>query len=497
VLTRRLDQKLLGAFGVVCLVLMLASLAGALFLSRLHSRISVVLTENVDSTQVAADLETTTKDLISLLRGSGPEAGSRTGAIEERNLRVRGLLERAEMLANHPEEEDAVRQITDGLDDYFQRWSERPSVDRAKAQEYDARLAALLESDVLPHCIKLSQFNLGQIKRSEQDNRDFVNTLKWGVLAVGMGGSLGGLILGFTVARRLRHSIGQLSVRIRDAAGRLNREVGSVTVEEQGDLPDLHRQMQIVLEEISRTVDQLQQREHEVLRAEQLSAVGQIAAGVAHELRNPLTAIKMLVQTGLEGESPPGLPAEDLSVIEQSVRRMEQYIQVFLDFARPPRCERRRSDLLVVVRRAVALVEGRARRQKVNLELDLPEQPVPASIDPEQIQQVLVNLLLNALDALPTDGLIQIEVETGDSIVTVRVRDDGPGVPPAIRSRLFEPFITSKPEGVGLGLSICKRLVEAHGGTIDHDCPGPDGGAAVTFTLPLEEEAHALVAGRG
>jgi signal transduction histidine kinase len=490
---------------------MLAALAGALFLSWLHLRISDVLTENVQSTQVAASLEAATKDLIGLLRASTPENGERTREIQERYQTVRRLLQSADDLANHEEEKDAVRQITQGLGHYSQRWEERPNSNTEQVREHDAGLAELLEREVLPPCIELRTFNLGeprclsttddrpigQIERSEEDNRDFVNTLKWGMLAVGMGGSLGGLFLGFVVARRLRHSIGQLSVRIRDAAGRLNRELGSVTLEEQGDLPDLHEQMQHVLVEISRTVDQLQQREHEVLRAEQLAAVGQIAAGVAHELRNPLTAIKMLVQTGLEGAAPPGLPAEDLAVIEQSIRRMEQYIQMFLDFARPPRSERRRSDVVEVVRRAAALVEGRARRQKVTLELDLPALPVPASIDPEQIQQVLVNLLLNALDALPGGGQIDIDVETKPGAVAVCVRDNGPGVPASIRARLFEPFVTSKPDGVGLGLSICKRLVEAHGGAISHVNNGTDGGAVATFTLPVEEEAHALVAGRG
>src|SRR5207244_4036091 len=143
-----------------------------------------------------------------------------------------------------------------------------------------------------------------------------------------------------------------------DAAGRLNREVGSVTFEEKGDLPDLHRQMQGVLEEIESVVQRLQQREHEVLRTEQLAAVGQVAAGVAHELRNPLTSVKMLVQTGMEGDRPPGLPSDDLAIIEREVRRMESCIQTFLDFARPPVSERRVNDLNGVIRRALTLLEG-------------------------------------------------------------------------------------------------------------------------------------------
>jgi signal transduction histidine kinase len=358
--------------------------------------------------------------------------------------------------------------------------------------EDGARLATQLEKKVLPPCSDLRSFNQQQVRKSVAEDRAIVTTLKWGMLAVGLGGSLGGLVLGFTVARRIKHSIGQLSVRIRDAAGRLNRELGSVTLQEEGDLPDLHQQMQHVLEEISRTVEQLQQREREVLRTEQLAAVGQIAAGVAHELRNPLTAIKMLVQTGLEGRPSPGLAGEDLAVIEQSIRRMEQYIQLFLDFARPPRSERRRTDLLEVVRRAAALVEGRARRQKVVIRLDLPTVPAYAAIDPEQIQQVLVNLLLNALDALPRGGSVRVEVEPGPGSVAVRVRDNGPGLPAVIQSRLFEPFVTSKPDGVGLGLSICKRLVEAHGGAIVAE-NATDAGAVVTFTLPVDEKKTARV----
>jgi signal transduction histidine kinase len=489
--------KLLAAFGSVSLILMVAAVAGALFLNRLHLNVSEVLNENVRSTDVAANLEANTKVLSELLRDEAADPASHTKQIQEQNQKVRGLLADAEGLANLPGERSLVGQIGTELDRYLQGWEERQGGPPALIRQRDVALAAKLERDVLPACIQLRNFNLRQIEKSDEENQGIVSTLKWGMVAVGLGGSLGGLVLGFVVARRLRHSIGQLSVRIRDATGRLSREVGSVMVEEESDLPDLHQRMQHLLEEISRTVDQLQQREHEVLRAEQLAAVGQIAAGVAHELRNPLTAIKMLVQTGLEGAAPAGLPAEDLAVIEQSIRRMEQYIQMFLDFARPPRCERRRSDLLEVIRRAAALVEGRARRQKVVLELDLPTLPVPASIDPEQIQQVLVNLLLNALDALPRGGAIHVEVETRPGAVAVRVRDNGPGVPAAIRARLFEPFVTSKPEGVGLGLSICKRLVEAHGGAIIHANHGPGGGAVVAFTLPVEEEAHALVAGSG
>jgi signal transduction histidine kinase len=212
-----------------------------------------------------------------------------------------------------------------------------------------------------------------------------------------------------------------------------------------------------------------------------------VAAGVAHELRNPLTSVKMLVQTGLEGEPPAGLLAEDLGIIEHEIRRMEACIQTFLDFARPPASERRRGDLLAVVRRALALAEGRARRQGVTLVADLPPGLVELCIDPGQVQQVLLNLLLNALDALPRGGTVRLEVRPPTAaapFAEVRVADSGPGIAPRIRARLFEPFVSSKETGLGLGLSICRRLVEAHGGTIRGDNAPGGGGAVFTFTLP-------------
>ncbi len=471
-LTQRLDLKLLFPILVVCLILVGACLAGALYLSHLHVNVSEDMAENVRSTQTAALLEGTIQQMIDQLREPQPSAPR----IDSLEAEADDELRRAERLANHEGEVKQVRRITVGLEKYRTQRVEGAS---------PSTLIGTLRAEVLAPCVELRLYNLDQIGRSDRENQDIVDTLRWGMLIVGVGGSLSGLVMGYGMARRLSHSIARLSVRIRDAAGRLNRDLGSVTLRREGDLADLGRQMEHVLDEIGRTVDQLQQREHEVLRSEQLAAVGQLAAGVAHELRNPLTSIKMLVQTGLEGERPSGLPPEDLAVVEREVRRMEDYIRTFLDFARPPRSERRRADLNAVARRALTLTDGRARRQHIELTESLPPEPVLLDIDPEQVQQVLVNLLLNAFDALPRGGAVALVVERPQDggPVTVSVRDNGSGIAPAVRGRLFQPFVTGKADGVGLGLSICKRLVEAHGGSIRaEDAPG--GGTVVRFTLP-------------
>ncbi len=510
VLTRRFALKLLAPIVLVSLALVGGCIFGLLYLNALHVEASEVLSENLRSTLVALQLERDTRTLVYLLKGYAER--DLPGKVMLRYQDILQLRDDAQELANWDEEKRLVNQIEQGLATFNEERERLMGGNQAKLILPDDRtrnqLAALLENGVLAPSIELQKFNSVQIEKSDQRNRAIVETLKWGLIALGLGVPITGLVLGFAMARSMGRSIYQLSVGIRDAAGRLNRELGSVTLEEKGDLPDLHRQMQGVLVEIERVIGELQQREREVLRAEQLAAVGQVAAGVAHELRNPLTSVKMLVQTGLEGNQ--GLPVEDLTIIEHEIRRMEQCIRVLLDFARPPSPERRQVNLADILGRALTLVEGRARRQKVTMTLDLPAEPICVNVDPEQIHQVLINLLLNALDALPQGGTVRVTAgsrqraaESQDNemaensngsigsfpsplaaaFIEVRIRDTGPGIAPRIRQRLFEPFVSSKETGLGLGLSICKRLIEDHGGAIQGN-NSPDGGAEFSFTLP-------------
>ncbi len=230
----------------------------------------------------------------------------------------------------------------------------------------------------------------------------------------------------------------------------------------------------------------LEERQHEghLLRAEQMMAIGQVAAGVAHELRNPLTSIKGLVQVNLREARANGLPAEDLAVIEHEVRRMERTLQTFLDFARPPQPDRRRLRLSEVADRVFALVKGRAEKQGVNLRLLQPETPVQVEADQDQLQQLLLNLVLNALDAMPHGGGVEIDVRPpGNGHVELYVHDTGPGIAPHILPKVFETFVSSKETGVGLGLPVSKRIAEDHGGSLSaYNLPG--GGACFVLRLP-------------
>jgi signal transduction histidine kinase len=226
------------------------------------------------------------------------------------------------------------------------------------------------------------------------------------------------------------------------------------------------------------------QRERYLQRAEQMMALGQVAAGVAHELRNPLTAIKGLIQVNLRRAAVGGLPAGDLAVIEHEIRRMERTLQTFLDFARPPQPDRRRLVLSGVVDRVFALVKGRAKKQGVDLRLLQPETPIQVEADQDQLQQLLLNLVLNALDAMPDAGSVEVDLRPPqDGHVELYVRDTGPGIASHILPKVFETFVSCKETGVGLGLPVSRRIAEDHGGSLSaYNLPG--GGACFLLRLP-------------
>jgi signal transduction histidine kinase len=247
-------------------------------------------------------------------------------------------------------------------------------------------------------------------------------------------------------------------------------------------------QLQILASAVSTSLiaqeQQRNQHSQKLLRAEQMMAIGQVAAGVAHELRNPLTSIKGLIQVNVRDLNNRGIPSEDLTVIEHEIRRMERTLQIFLDFAKPPKPNRQLIDLSSIIERVLALVGGRARKQNVAIEFTRPQVQVDGNVDNDQIQQLLLNLVLNALDAMPGGGRIEIELQPmRDGFVEFYVRDNGPGIAPHILPKVFETFVSSKETGVGLGLPLSRRIAEDHGGSLNA-YNLPEAGACFQLRLP-------------
>jgi signal transduction histidine kinase len=303
---------------------------------------------------------------------------------------------------------------------------------------------------------------------------------------LGICGAVGGLLAGYGITRGLLRSLVQLQVPVRSAAGKLNEVVGPITLSAGRDLEDLGDALERIAEQVGTVVERLQCSQRELLRGEQLAAVGQLAAGLAHELRNPLMAMKLLVQTAVS-RGKGALAGRDLDVLLEEIGRMERWIANFLDFARPPRPEKRDFEVRGVIDQVARLVSPRAESQGVVVRRDGHAEPVVAHADPGQFRQLLLNLMLNALDASPGGGVVRIGLSADEGTggwMTVQVADSGCGLPDDLGPRIFEPFVSRKETGTGLGLSISKQIVEAHGGTIEA-AGGPGGGAVFTARIPL------------
>lgn len=241
----------------------------------------------------------------------------------------------------------------------------------------------------------------------------------------------------------------------------------------------------LLLELVADVTEQAQLRER-LQRVERLAATGELAAGVAHEIRNPLAAIVnattlLAARDGLSEEE----HASTLDAVRTEARRLNRILSQFLLFARPPAPERRPADVAEVVSRVAALIgEDRARAASVVLEVRIDDSLPPFPFDPDQLTQVLWNVALNGVEAMEGRGRLRFDVERVSGDVVISVADTGHGIRPEDRARVFDPFYSRKPAGSGLGLTIAQRIVTAHGGRMELDSI-PGHGTRVTIALPF------------
>lgn len=261
------------------------------------------------------------------------------------------------------------------------------------------------------------------------------------------------------------------------AAGDLNTTIQVSGRHELGDLAAAFNDMTRRLADVQRQLTQ----------ADKPASVGRLAAGLAHEINNPLTGVlsyASLLRKRFEADPE---ACEDLDVVIRETKRCRLTLRELLDFARPTPPTRVQADLNEVARHAVAVVVNQPALNQVRLELDLQEDLPTAFADPYQIQQVVVNLLLNAADATgEAGGVLRLRSRAEGQAVVLEVEDDGPGIPAELQPHLFDPFFTTKgTRGTGLGLAVPWSIVQGHGGAIDvHSEPGQ--GARFTVHIPRE-----------
>ncbi|TNF50998.1 MAG: PAS domain-containing sensor histidine kinase [Deltaproteobacteria bacterium] len=229
--------------------------------------------------------------------------------------------------------------------------------------------------------------------------------------------------------------------------------------------------------------DQIIEIEGQLRRADRLSALGELSAGMAHEIRNPLGSIKGTAEILRDGVAPDDPKLEFADILIKEVDRLNKVLEDFLHFARPEPVEFGRFSPNKVIEEVLELTRQQALRNRVEVEVALAEDmEIPGR--GEQIQQALLNLVLNALQVMPDGGQLKVSSTVHGNEVGIHVSDNGPGIAVEERERIFNPFVTTRDSGTGLGLAITQRIIQGHDGHI-HLESTPGQGSSFTLCLPV------------
>lgn len=329
-----------------------------------------------------------------------------------------------------------------------------------------------------------------QITRQGSEIQDYIEWVRWrgiGLLAFITVALTAVVLLGhYRAIGRPLHAIGRHMARI-EGGDRHHR----IVVDGPRELAALGDGINAMLDgidradmEIARRRSEQSELERRLRQSQKMAAIGQLAAGVAHELGAPMSVVNGMAQRLLRSRNLPARANRSLEEIREAMRRMERIVAQLLDFARQNPLRRRRERAAHLAAGAVSQVRGEAMQHDTALALE-GERPGPAlEVDGLRVEQVLVNLLRNSMQAAP-GGHVRLSWEEAGDEIRLIVEDDGPGIPESDKSRLFEPFFTTKSvgEGTGLGLAVVHGIVEEHGGRVIVE-DSPLGGARFVVCLP-------------
>jgi signal transduction histidine kinase len=241
-------------------------------------------------------------------------------------------------------------------------------------------------------------------------------------------------------------------------------------------------------EKIQKTTADLKKTEARLIRSEKLAALGQLAAGIAHEIRNPLTSINILIHSLTENIPSGDSHREDLKVIEEEINRINEILDRFLRFAKPAPPLLERTDVASIFEETLQLIRRRIEKQLIIILKEFQALPI-ILMDREQMKQVALNLLLNAVQAMPGGGHLTLKGQNSEDgqWIRISIQDSGMGIPSEDMNKLFDPFFSTKEGGVGLGLSITHRIIDQHHGKIEVEST-PGEGTLFTVWLPIHNE---------
>jgi signal transduction histidine kinase len=390
-------------------------------------------------------------------------------------------LNKAHDSATTPVMNNILNKIDTKYRDYVLRREEVIKLYKAGQREEGAKLHWELRHqflEIYDLCDNYKLINQGIISQIKKDSRAQANFIKTMAFVVMPSLLLLGLLLAYILVKQLLEPIRQLS---------METGVGAGLPGEGDEVQALSRRVHDLIVNVDQAQSKLERSQEHLLQSEKMAMVGKLAAGVAHSIRNPLTSVKMrLFSLGRTLDFTP-TQHEDFEVISEEIRHIDTIVANFLEYSRPPKLVMQKISPSDVVDMALQLL--RHRLESYNVEVTVKRsRPLPEVwADPDQLKEVLVNLLTNACEAMGSGGSIIIQegetfLQSIGQVVTIQVSDNGPGIPESIQDKILQPFFSTKEEGTGLGLSIAMRILSEHGGWLDLESRE---GRGTTFTINL------------
>lgn len=338
-------------------------------------------------------------------------------------------------------------------------------------------------AQILDLCEQFKTFHKNKISAAIETSREESNRLRYMALMAIIIVIILSLLINYIFARHILGPIRKIAQEayIQGDSPKPANEVAALELSVHG-----------LIKNTEQVHQDLKKSQETLLQSEKMALLGKLAAGTAHSIRNPLTSVKMRLFSLNRSCHFTDAQQEDFNVISSEIQQINKIVDNFLEFSRPPRLKTRNMSPSLIVDSALNLLEQRLKSYRVSVTLSRSTPLSQTRIDPEQLKEVIVNIIINACEAIKHDGRIIISEEERfihplEKVAIIRIMDDGPGIPRDIQSEIFNPFFTTKDHGTGLGLSIAFNIIAEHGGWLD--VSSQEGhGAAFVITLPVKED---------
>lgn len=337
--------------------------------------------------------------------------------------------------------------------------------------------------------VTLDKWGSVKIGMSLEDVQSAIRRTRLTLILIG----IGGFLLGFAGATVLARRIARPLQRLVDGTVRISRGdfVHRIPVGSRDEIGDLARAFNEMTEKLLAAREQMEETQHKLVQTEKLAQIGRMTATIAHEIRNPLTSVKLNIQKIAEdGCLPPG-DKEHLALSQEGIARIEKFIKELLNFTRSTALQRAPFAIGQILEESVKMVKDVFAEKRIAVEIEIAENLPEILVDGDRMRQVFLNILRNAGEAMEAEGRIAIDAATvdedGGRKLSVRVSDNGGGIPEKDWETIFEPFYTTKSWGFGLGLANARKLVELHRGTI-RVVPKRGRGTTFEILIPIEGE---------